>query len=44
MELIGHIAELLRAAGGDAEAYVAEVRHRHKPKAKFLGFLAAAGM
>lgn len=44
VELIGHIVELLRTAGGDAEAYVAEVRHRHKPKTKFLGLLAGAGL
>ena len=44
VELIGHIVELLRAAGRDADAYVAEVRHRHKPKTKFLGFLGGAGL
>lgn len=44
VELIAHIVELLHAAGHDAGAYVAEVRHRHKPKTKFLGFLDVAGM
>jgi uncharacterized Zn finger protein len=44
VELIGHIVELLRDAGGDADAYIAEVRHGHKPKTKFLGFLADAGL
>lgn len=44
VELIGHIVELLRAAGRDADAYVAEVRHRHRPKTKFLGLLASAGV
>jgi hypothetical protein len=46
VDLIGHIAELLRAAGseGDIDEYLADVRHRHKPKTKFLGFLAAAGL
>lgn len=44
VELIVRIVELLRDAGGDADAYVAEVRHRHKPKTKFLGFLDGAGL
>lgn len=44
VELIVRIVELLRDAGGDADAYIAEVRHRHKPKTKFLGFLADAGL
>ena len=42
VELIGHIVGLLRSAGGDPDAYVAEVRHRHRPKTKFLGLLAGA--
>lgn len=42
VELIRHIVELLRSAGGDPDAYVAEVRHRHRPKTKFLGLLAGA--
>ena len=46
VDLIGHIVELLGAADGAAAAadYVAEVRHRHKPKTKFLGLLGAAGL
>jgi hypothetical protein len=44
VELIARIVVLLRDAGGDADAYVAEARHRHKPKTKFLGFLGAAGL
>ncbi len=44
VELIAHIVELLRSAGGDPNAYVAEVRHRHRPKTKFLGLLAGAGL
>ena len=40
--LIGHIAELLRTAGreADVDEYLADVRQRHKPKTKLLGFLA----
>lgn len=46
VDLITHIVGLLRSAGhaDDAEAYIADVRHRHKPKTKFLGFLADAGV
>jgi hypothetical protein len=44
VERIGHIGRLYRRAG-DPEGfarYLAEVRHRHKPKTKFLGLLDAA--
>lgn len=46
VELIGHIAELLRTGGSEADVdeYLADVRQRHKPKTKFLGFLANAGL
>ena len=46
VELIGHIAELLRTGGSEADVdeYLAEVRQRHKPKTKFLGFLANADL
>lgn len=46
VELITHIVDLLRAAehAADADAYLADVRHRHKPKIKLLGFLADAGV
>jgi hypothetical protein len=46
VDLAGHIVELLRAADrhADATAYVDDLRHRHKPKTKFLGMLTAAGL
>jgi hypothetical protein len=46
VDLIGHVVEVLRGAGlhDAARDFVAEIRRRHKPKTKFLGFLADAGL
>ena len=42
VELIRHIGDLLDAE--PFERYLGDIRHRHRPKTKFLGLLRAAGL